>query len=305
MSRLTVPIRPHPSAPVWPATIAALPLAFGPLAVWLASAGLPRWEQMWLLAGSIYAGCKWLTWRQASPMAAITPAWRSWAYLFAWPGMDAAAFLDMGQRSVGPAPAEYLLCGANAILGAGLVWLASSNAALAWPLAAPWLGLLGIGLLLHCGLFHGLSIVWRRAGVSAPPIMRWPICATSIADFWGRRWNLAFRELANRYVYRPLTGHTGPTTALLLSFVASGLIHDLVISLPAGAGFGQPTLYFLLQAAGILVEHSRIGRRCGLGRGLGGRLFAAVVVVAPLALLFHGPFLNRIMLPMLRAIAGL
>jgi alginate O-acetyltransferase complex protein AlgI len=259
---------------------------------------------MWLLALSIYGLCKWFTWRLASERAASAPAWRSWAYLLAWPGMAAAEFLDLRQRVVPPGKSEYLLTAANSALGAGLLLLASTDTILARPQIAPWLGLLALGLLLHCGLFHGLSILWRRAGISAPPIMHWSIRATSVADFWGRRWNLAFRELANRFVYRPLIARVGATAALGITFLVSGLIHDLVISLPAGAGYGRPTLYFLLQGVGVLAEHSRIGRRWGLGRGLVGRLFAAVVVLAPIGLMFHRSFLDRVMLPMLQAIAA-
>jgi hypothetical protein len=45
---------------------------------------------MWMLASSIYAGCKWLTWRR-TPVRA--PIWQHMGYLLAWPGLDAAAFM--------------------------------------------------------------------------------------------------------------------------------------------------------------------------------------------------------------------
>ena len=168
MSRLTIPT-PACICPRLAGSGRWLPLAIGPLAVCLASAGLPRWQQMWLLAGSMYAGCKWLTWCRAWRSAATAPAWRSWAYLLAWPGMDAAEFLDASVQPVRPAKSESLLAGANSLLGAVLLGFASSHAILVWPQVAAWLALLGLGLLLHCGLFHGLSIVWRRAGASLRP----------------------------------------------------------------------------------------------------------------------------------------
>ncbi len=51
----------------------------------------PPWAVMWLLASCIYATCKWLTWRCAD--AHRVPPWKHAAYLLAWPGMDAGAFL--------------------------------------------------------------------------------------------------------------------------------------------------------------------------------------------------------------------
>ena len=54
---------------------------------------LPAWGFMWTLAVAMYAGLKWLSWWKARHRIAHA-AWRSVAYLLAWPGMDAEAFLD-------------------------------------------------------------------------------------------------------------------------------------------------------------------------------------------------------------------
>ena len=68
------------------------------------------------------------------------------------------------------------------------------------------------------------------------------------------------------------------------------------------AGWGLPTLYFLIQAAASFVERSRFGKRLGLGRGLIGWLFAVAVVVGPAGLLFHGPFIANVVVPMVKTI---
>jgi alginate O-acetyltransferase complex protein AlgI len=170
------------------------------------------------------------------------------------------------------------------------------------PLLAGWLGMVGCVLALHFGLFHVLSCLWRSAGLGAVPLMDWPIAARSVSEFWGRRWNRAFRDLAHRLAFRPLEPLVGAWGALAAGFLASGLIHELVISVPAEGGYGGPTGYFLLQAAGIAAERSRIGRRLGLRQGLAGRLFAAAVVVGPLGLLFHRPFVLNVFVPFLQAL---
>jgi hypothetical protein len=162
--------------------------------------------------------------------------------------------------------------------------------------------LTGVVSILHFGLSHWLSILWRLGGVNAKHIMDKPVLATSLADFWGRRWNLAFRDLMHQFVLRPLAPRVGTRWAMVAVFLVSGLIHDAVISVAARGGYGLPTLYFLIQAAGLSLERSQMGKRLGLGRGLSGRLFGLAVVLVPAGLLFHPPFIVRVVVPMLAAI---
>jgi alginate O-acetyltransferase complex protein AlgI len=135
--------------------------------------------------------------------------------------------------------------------------------------------------------------------------MQAPLLATSLSEFWGRRWNLAFRDLVHAYLFRPLAPRIGATYAMLAVFLASGIMHDLVITLPARGGWGGPTLYFLIQAAGALAERSRRGRRLGLGSGIVGRLFSGALLVLPLPLLFPAAFVERVVLPFLVALGAL
>lgn len=273
------------------------------IAAWSADlpAEWPRWVRMWALAWSIYAGCKWLTWRR-TPVPGAGGA-RTAGYLLAWPGMDAAAFLDPGPAPppTRPTPAEWLSAGAKIITGAAMV-------AVGMPmllrgghdLAAGWTGMWGMVLVLHFGTFALLSCAWRAAGVAARPLMERPLAAASLAEFWGRRWNTAFRDLTHRFVFRPLTAALGPSGAVAAGFLLSGVIHDVVISLPAGGGWGGPTAYFVVQGAALLFERSPPGRRAGLGRGLRGRAFTLAVLAAPLPLLFPAPFVLEVILPFLR-----
>jgi hypothetical protein len=73
---------------------------------------------------------------------------------------------------------------------------------------------------------------------------------------------------------------------------------------PAGGGYGGPTLFFLLQWAAILIERSRGGRKAGLSDGWRGWLFTTVVLLAPAPLLFHWPFVTGIVVPFLQALGA-
>ncbi|MEK6248981.1 MAG: membrane bound O-acyl transferase family-domain-containing protein, partial [Planctomycetales bacterium] len=126
-----------------------------------------------------------------------------------------------------------------------------------------------------------------------------PIQAASLSDFWGKRWNLAFRDLAYRHVFRPVTRRLGVAGATMAVFLVSGVVHDAVISIPAAAGFGLPTLYFVIQGAGVLFERSRFGKRIGISKGKTGRVFCAAIILGPVLLLFHRPFVERVIVPML------
>jgi hypothetical protein len=258
---------------------------------------------MWAMAFALYAGCKWLTYSVAKRQ--VKPNWpRTLGYLLAWPGMDAAAFISNDKRPVKSLLGEWLFATIKALFGIALVWLVARLVPPVNPLLAGWVGMIGLVLVLHFGVFHLLSLCWRGVGINAKPLMRSPMLARSLSDFWGRHWNTAFHELADRFIFGPLHRVAGPTGATLLVFLTSGLIHELVISLPARGGYGLPTGYFLIQGLGVIGEHTPFGRQLGLGRGLRGRLFALFVTVGPVFWLFHPPFVHNVILPMLEAIGA-
>jgi Membrane bound O-acyl transferase family len=280
------------------------PLVLLPAGAWLLVHPAPAWMLMWALSIAVYAGLKWLTWWRARRLAVANPATRSLGYLLAWPGMDAPAFLDAVRRGAAPSLLELAAAAGSLALGATLFWGVARLAA-AVPLAAGWIGLFGLIFVLHFGGFRLASIFWRTLGVDAVPLMRAPILAGSLGELWGRRWNTAFHVLARDLLVAPLRSRVGMPAAVLAAFLASGLVHDLVLSVPAGAGYGLPTAYFLLQGAGLLAERTRLGRRLGLGAGLRGRLFALAVAGVPAFGLFHPPFVVGVIVPFMRAVGAL
>jgi hypothetical protein len=254
------------------------------------------WLIMWSLSAGIYALCKWLTWSRSRVRNA--PLWQQLAYLFAWPGMDADAFLGSTPHPprLRGLRLELLIAFAKFLLGIVLIWYAVGQLPIDLPLLRGWVGMAGLIFLLHFGSFHVLSCLWRSVGIDAKPLMNCPILARSLSEFWALRWNTAFRDLTHRFLFKPLSKRFGPRVGLGLGFFASGLVHDLVISVPAGAGYGLPTLYFVIQGCGLLLE------RLKWARPLRGRVLTAVVILAPAYGLFHPPFVERVVLPFLKVI---
>jgi hypothetical protein len=229
---------------------------------------------------------------------------RALGYLLAWPGMDGTSFLGATDRVDQPHPFEWLAAALKTLLGVTLIWVVARTAAPVHPLLAGWIGMVGLVFVLHFGTFHLLSLGWRTVGVNAMPVMQNPLRSNSLAEFWGRRWNTAFHELATRFTFRPLRPMVGRAGATLLVFLLSGLIHELVISIPAHGGYGLPTGYFVVQGLGVAGEHTRLGRRVGLGRGWRGWLFTVIVAAAPAFWLFPPPFVRTVILPMLAFIGA-
>lgn len=280
---------------------ACLPLMTLPVTVLLLREALPAWVFMWAIAFALFFGCKWLTWwPERNTQGAV---WRHWAYLFAWPGLDARGFLGVNHHPAKPSTASWLAAIRNTILGALLLWGLTPTISSA-PVIQAWAGMVGVILILHFGTFNLLALFWQTRGINAAPLMQQPSRAVSLAEFWGRRWNSAFSQIAHQFLFRRMHRRLGASAATMTVFLASGLVHELVISLPAEGGYGLPTAYFALQGAGLLFERSRMGRRLGLGRGWRGRLFVWVLTAMPAYWLFHPAFIRNVILPMLHAIGA-
>jgi D-alanyl-lipoteichoic acid acyltransferase DltB (MBOAT superfamily) len=260
------------------------------------------WVWMWILAVAIYAACKWVTWQGAA--LKNVPASKHLAYLVAWPGLDARAFL----RNTAPPRClakEWFAATAKLVLGAVLLFGVARTIPPKHTCIVGWIGMIGIVLILHFGFFHLLSCFWRCFGIDARPLMNRPLASTSLSEFWGRRWNTAFRDLTHRYLFRPCTSRFGPRWGLFAGFLFSGVVHDLVISVPARGGYGGPTVFFAIQGAALVFERSSTGRRIGLGAGWTGRAFAILILASPVFLLFHRPFVVGIILPFMHAVRAL
>jgi membrane bound O-acyltransferase family protein len=125
-----------------------------------------------------------------------------------------------------------------------------------------------------------------------PPALHNPPLASSVADFWGRRWNLWFNDWFRYTIFQPL--RRKPILALILVFFVSGIMHELVVNVPlffvtGGVLFGSMMLYFLLQPIGILVE-----RRFTRSNSPAKILFTWLVVLGPAPLILNEGLLRAL-----------
>ena len=260
-------------------------LAFGLGLMWVGlCANLPAWGRMWLLCVALFLMAK----------SAVLPAHDRAAFVFLWPGFDAKAFIRMAKTEIPLA----LRGSVNLFIGIGLIWMVARQ--VAEPFAATWIAMVGLILAMHCGLFTLLAAGWRKRGRDVMPLMDAPLLTASVTEFWGKRWNHAFRDVAHAILFKPVTRKWGALAGMWAVFIASGLVHEVVVSVPAGAGYGGPTLYFALQAIGMSLE-----RGCPIKQRWIWRLRALAVLLLPLPLLFHRPFVMNVCHPFFQTIGAL
>ncbi|HEY3899278.1 MAG TPA: MBOAT family protein [Chthoniobacter sp.] len=291
----------HPQENRRPGWLGWLPLAVFPTVAASVRQTLTPWVFMWAMAVALFAAFKWQVWWKAVRGGRDASAFRSLAFLFLWPGMDADRFLSR-RRPVAPPTAKlWLFALAKTVFGAGLLWgvarLAGNE------LLAGWMGMVGLIFFLHFGTLHLLSLFWQWRGIDARPLMSSPVSARSLGEFWGKRWNAGFRDLAFGLWFVRLRALLSPRLATLTVFLISGLIHELAITIPARAGYGLPTCYFLIQGTGVLGERTCFG--AGLRRTWAGRIFTIATVTLPVFALFPAPFVLRVMVPFFHSIKAL
>lgn len=153
--------------------------------------------------------------------------------------------------------------------------------------------------LLHFGLLNILCGMLRMAGAKVRRPMYVPMLAGSLTDFWGKRWNRPFTDMLQVTLYRRFRGRLSRVWLVLLSFLVSGILHEVAIGLPVQASYGQPTGYFIIQGLGVIAE-----TRTKL-TGLLGRIWTMAVLVIPLPLLFPEPFLMQVVVPTARVLQSL
>lgn len=235
----------------------------------------------------------------------ITLSFIQWAaFAGGWAGMRPQPFETLGAKAL-PDAWRKILFGLSRII-AGLLLIALAHLLSTLLIAneikhvlISAILLVAFSLILHFGLLSIGAGMWRFSGVNTYYLFRKPATAMSLTEFWSKRWNLAFSEMTSVAVFRPLKSHVGAGAALMASFIFSGLLHELAISLPVNQGYGLPTLYFTIQGFLVLFEKVLISRGVTfLKNRIVARLWLFFWLVVPMPLLFHDYFIREIIWPL-------
>ncbi len=187
----------------------------------------------------------YMEWKRSGGARMPFIRWVNFAWM--WFGMEPRAFIGKRQQRRWQG---HLMWGSGCIVCGG-IFLTVLGWLDVWLLP---LVFAAMSAMFHFGALRILTAFWAWRGMAVRTLFRNPFATTGFVDFWGARWNLAYSHMMARTVQRPLRPYLGNKGSVFAVFVLSGVLHELAITVPAGGGYGLPTLFFVIQGCGALVE---------------------------------------------------
>ena len=261
--------------------------------------------RMLALIATTFTGMKVVAATEAYKQKHLRLNFKQW-FVFAagWAGMRPHPFETFKSAPL-PGGTSFISYGiSRLVVGAVLIFLAHqvvklplNNHLIYFSVSA--ILLVALSLILHFGLLSISAGMWRFSGVDTYLLFRQPAMALSLTELWSKRWNLAFSEMAAIAVFRPLVKRIGAGGALMATFLFSGLLHEIALSLPVNSGYGLPTLYFVIQGLLVLLEKQMQKRKITLLQNqVVAKVWLFFWLVVPMPLLFHATFINEVVWPL-------
>ncbi len=212
----------------------------------------PWWKGLCFLHGSASLGKLLALGRPRGAMPGIA---RGTAFLLLWPGIDPDAAFVPDARADRAAEGRDIVVGFFEVVFA----LVAGDRLLAWgalgspePLAS-WARAVSFIPLMD-GAFRAANGACRLLGLRSERVFDEPWFMADLADFWGRRWNRFVGRTLSLEVFAPVKRRWGRVAAVLATFFASGVLHELLFRAPLDrAEDGRFVAFFLVQALAILV----------------------------------------------------
>jgi hypothetical protein len=226
--------------------------------------------------------------------------WQWVAFASGWFGMRPALFEHLEAKPLGNVAGLVYKGISRIVLGFLLLYLSK------WIEGSPFdrfflsnlLLLAGLSFILHFGILQLSTAFWQLLGVPVKELFIAPYQSKSLREFWGQRWNLAFSEMTALVVYRPLKGLWGAQYAMIASFLLSGLLHEMAISLPVNAGYGLPLAYFALHGLAMYLENSSRLVKGIIQHPFASRVWVLMWLLLPMPILFHPAFIADVVIPL-------
>jgi hypothetical protein len=129
-----------------------------------------------------------------------------------------------------------------------------------WPVRY---ALLGVIVYLHLAMSFDIILGFTgllfniRMNSSFPSS---PFLATSLRDFWSRRWDMYVKTVLHRTCFVVIPRLTGTVTTMnktasaLLSFALSGVLHEFILMMVTDRWSGKTVLFFILNGVLITIE---------------------------------------------------
>ena len=198
----------------------------------------------------LLAGMKWIVYREwvATPGKKRELSWCRWLmFSCAWFGMEPQYFAGNRRQCEWR---NHVYRASGYIIVGGVLWY------MMYRLKVDTLVLLFIpmSMVFHFGVLRLLVAFWRMLGFPVRVLFRNPLETRGFRDFWGARWNIAYSQMMARTVKQPLVPIIGEKWSMFMVFVVSGLLHEFAITLPVEAGYGLPTLFFIVQGVFTVLE---------------------------------------------------
>lgn len=150
-------------------------------------------------------------------------------------------------------------------------------------------------LCLNCGILYfyldmvmSLSNAFVRSsfGIEVRQPFNEPYLATSLQNFWGRRWNRLVSETLHNMIYKPVRYNVGSPRwmAVFVVFVVSGLMHELLFYYVIRVvPTWEVTWFFVLHGVCVAVEielKSALGKKWHFHGAMTGPLTMAFIAVS-------------------------
>jgi alginate O-acetyltransferase complex protein AlgI len=121
-----------------------------------------------------------------------------------------------------------------------------------------WITMLWLAPLAYTGFAALADIITgtlMQAGIYFKELFDAPFLARSPREFWGKRWNLYFRDITHRNVFLPLGGSKNALIAVIMVFAVSALLHEYLIFVSMGFKMlGYMSAFFTIHCVATIAQ---------------------------------------------------